>query len=201
MGTVNRSLWSFFLALFLAAQAFAQGGATGAITGTVQDPSGAVVAGADVRIVNQDTGVLTRSLKTDANGVFTATLLPVGTYTVSINSGGFQEAKFTDIAVRVTETTRMNARMAPLKVLEKVGPGSRAERRYHHRHDRGERRSPYHPQPPSLHPELSTTVDPLFRNQFRTERLRLSRPWRRSHPGQWPARRQQQLLDRRNQRH
>src|SRR5579864_4494489 len=120
MRTVNRSLWSFLLAVFLAAEAFAQGGATGAISGTVQDPSGAVVAGADVRIVNQDTGVLTRSLKTDANGLFSATLLPVGTYTVSINSAGFQEAKFTDIAVRVTETTRMNPRMAPLKVLEKV---------------------------------------------------------------------------------
>ncbi len=39
------------LALF--GQMFAQGGATGAITGTVLDPSGAVVAGAEVRIVNQ----------------------------------------------------------------------------------------------------------------------------------------------------
>src|SRR2546430_7724083 len=43
------------LVLLLAAawQALAQGGATGAITGTVQDASGAVVVGADVRIINQ----------------------------------------------------------------------------------------------------------------------------------------------------
>src|SRR5207253_10755883 len=33
---------------------------------------------------------------------------------------GFQEGKFADIAVRVTETTRMNVRVAPLQVLEKV---------------------------------------------------------------------------------
>jgi hypothetical protein len=36
--------------LFSASSLFAQGGATGAITGTVQDASGAVVAGAKVKI-------------------------------------------------------------------------------------------------------------------------------------------------------
>src|SRR5438309_2395938 len=106
--------------LALLGQMFAQGGATGAITGTVQDPSGAVVAGAEVRIVNQDTGVLTRTTKTDGNGSFTATLLPVGTYTLSVTSPGFQEAKFTDIAVRITETTRMEAKLRPVAVQEKI---------------------------------------------------------------------------------
>src|SRR5438552_1985858 len=106
--------------LVLLGQMFAQGGATGAITGTVQDPSGAVVAGAEVRIVNQDTGVLTRTTKTDGNGSFTATLLPVGTYTLSVTSPGFQEAKFTDIAVRITETTRMEAKLRPVAVQEKI---------------------------------------------------------------------------------
>jgi hypothetical protein len=120
MSSFARSLLWILLALSLAGQAFSQGGATGAITGTVLDPSGAVVAGAELRMLNQDTGVLTRSTKTDSTGGFTATLLPVGTYTVSVNSAGFQEAKFPDIAVRVTETTRMTAKLAPLKVLEKL---------------------------------------------------------------------------------
>src|SRR5437773_302911 len=106
--------------LVLLGQMFAQGGATGAITGTVLDPSGAVVANADVRIVNQGTGFIARTTKTDANGSFTATLLPVGTYTVNVTSAGFQEAKFPDIAVRVTETTRMEARLRPLAVQEKI---------------------------------------------------------------------------------
>jgi hypothetical protein len=108
------------LVLLVAAQLFAQGGATGAITGTVQDPSGAYVANADVKLVNQDTGIVTRVTKTDANGSFTAALMPVGTYTLTVSSPGFQEAKFKDIAVRVTETTRMTAKVAPLKVMEKV---------------------------------------------------------------------------------
>ena len=77
------------MVLGLAVQGFSQGGATGAITGTVQDPSGAVVANADVQLTNQDTGVLERSLKTGPDGSFTAQLLPVGTYTVSVQAPGF----------------------------------------------------------------------------------------------------------------
>ena len=114
----------FFLAIVvlgaLGSQLFAQGGATGAITGSVIDSSGAYVANADIRIVNQDTGVVVRTTKTDANGSFTVPLLPVATYTVIVASSGFQEAKFTDIVVRITETTRMTAKVAPLKVMEKV---------------------------------------------------------------------------------
>src|SRR5438876_907311 len=108
------------LVLTLIGHALGQGGATGAITGTVEDPSGAVLAGADVRILNQDTGALSRTLKTDANGSFTATLLPVGSYTVSVTSSGFREGKFPDIAVRVTETTRMTVNLRPSSVQEKV---------------------------------------------------------------------------------
>src|SRR5690242_18235833 len=98
------------LAFGLAAQSLAQGGATGAIAGTVQDPSGAFVANAEVRITNQDTGVLERTVQTAADGTFAVTLMPVGTYTVTIKSAGFAEQKYADITVRVTETTRMIAK-------------------------------------------------------------------------------------------
>src|SRR5437879_11678075 len=114
------SVLVWVLALFSASLALAQGGATGAITGTVQDSTGAVVANAEVRIVNQDTGAVARTTKTDANGSFTAPLLPVGTYTVAVTSPGFQEGKSADIAVRVTETTRINLRAAPLKALQNI---------------------------------------------------------------------------------
>ena len=112
--------WLTFTVICLLAQAFGQGGATGAITGTVQDQSGAVVANADVRIVNQDTGEVVRATKTDATGSFTVTLLPASTYAVNISSAGFQEGKFSDIVVRVTETTRISTRLRPMQVLEKV---------------------------------------------------------------------------------
>src|SRR5947208_11749330 len=87
MPSVASKLFLIALAvLVLLGQMFAQGGATGAITGTVQDPSGAVVAGAEVRIVNQDRGVLTRRTKTDGNGSFNATLRPVGPDNLSVTT-------------------------------------------------------------------------------------------------------------------
>ena len=76
--SISRLLWVILAGLIWAGQVLAQGGATGAISGTVLDPSGAVVAGAEVRILNQDTGALTRTTRTDGNGSFIATLLPVG---------------------------------------------------------------------------------------------------------------------------
>jgi len=106
--------------LLLLPQLFAQGGATGAIAGTVEDPTGAVVAGANVQIVNQDMGIVARSVKTDANGFFSAQLLPAGNYTLNVSYPGFQDGKFENIAVRITETTRMTARLVPPKVVEKV---------------------------------------------------------------------------------
>jgi len=106
--------------LALGAAALGQGGATGAITGTVQDPSGAFVANATVRITNQDTAVIERSVTTGPDGAFTAPLMPVGTYSVSIHAEGFAEAKITNVAVRVTETTRMTAKLTTKSVQQKI---------------------------------------------------------------------------------
>jgi hypothetical protein len=116
----GKLFWISLAGVICTAQARAQGGATGAISGTVLDPSGAVVTSAEIHIVNQDTGALTRTTATDANGSFTATLLPVANYTVNVASPGFQEGKFVNVAVRVTETTRMEAKLRPLAVQEKV---------------------------------------------------------------------------------
>ena len=109
-----------FIVLALTVQTFGQGGATGAISGTVQDPSGAVIANAQVRITNQDTNVLERTVTSGADGAFTAPLLPVGTYAVSIRSTGFAEGNFTSIVVRVTEITRMTAKLSTKSVQQKI---------------------------------------------------------------------------------
>src|SRR5579871_1637593 len=115
-----RVVFLSFVAMALSLAAFGQGGATGAITGTVQDPSGAFVGNADVRITNQDTNVLERSVKTGTDGTFTAPLLPVGTYRVSIQAAGFTEGKFADVVVRVTETTRMIAKLTTQSVQQTI---------------------------------------------------------------------------------
>jgi hypothetical protein len=115
-----RLIWITLLAAAFVTQSFAQGGATGAITGTIQDPSGAVVANAEVRITNQETGELERSVKSGTDGSFTAPLLPAGVYTVTVHGTGFADSTFRDIAVRVTETTRLIAKLKPQAVQQQV---------------------------------------------------------------------------------
>ena len=98
--------------------AFAQGGATGAISGTVQDQSSAVVPKAKVEITGMAGTV--RTLESDASGDFTAPLLPVGTYTVTISATGFAETRLTSVEVRVTETTRLTAVIQPQTIATQV---------------------------------------------------------------------------------
>jgi hypothetical protein len=116
----SKSICTIFLVGILAGLAFAQGGATGAITGTIQDPSGAVVANAQVRITNQETGQLERTVNSGSDGLFTAELLPAANYTVSVHAPGFGDSAFKDIAVRVTETTRLICKLKPQAVQQQV---------------------------------------------------------------------------------
>ncbi len=67
-----------------AAIAFAQSGA-GSIQGTVTDPTGAVIPGARVHVVNKATGVAMDS-KTNNVGFYQVPGLNTGTYAVSITA-------------------------------------------------------------------------------------------------------------------
>ena len=63
----------------------------GSISGSAIDPQGAVVAGAQVKAKNIETGVVTTTT-TDNSGLFRLNLLPVGTYTVEVSNQGFKTA-------------------------------------------------------------------------------------------------------------
>lgn len=119
------ALGVFFL--LLPTLTFGQGGATGAISGTVQDTSGAVIAGAKVRIISDATHEIVRDTLTDSTGLFTATLLPVGTYTVEVSAPGFASTKFDNVAVNITETTRMTAALKVTSVSETVEVSAEVE--------------------------------------------------------------------------
>jgi len=115
------------LSLCFGSLAFAQGGATGAINGVVQDASGAVIANAKVSVTSEATGEVLRQTKIDTSGLFTATLLPVGAYTVEVNAAGFPVTKFPGVVVRITETTRMTAVVKTSVVKEVVEVQAQAE--------------------------------------------------------------------------
>jgi len=111
----------------LAGMVFAQGGATGAIGGVVQDATGAVIANAKVSIKNEATSEVLRQVASDSSGLFEATLLPVGTYTVEVDARGFPVTKFPGVVVRITETTRMTAVVKVSSVKEVVEVQSQVE--------------------------------------------------------------------------
>jgi len=89
------------------------------ITGSVVDPSGAMVSGAEVAIVSEDTGIVT-SVKTGESGSFTAPYLEAGRYSVTINKVGFAAYKKTEIAVGTAETVRVNAQLRTGAITETV---------------------------------------------------------------------------------
>ena len=104
----------------LAEFVLAQGGATGAINGAVKDVSGGVLVGARVDVISEATGAVVRQLTTNSSGLFAAPLLPVGTYALEISAAGFATTKFPGIAVRITETTSLDAVLKPSAVKEVV---------------------------------------------------------------------------------
>ena len=61
---------------------------TGSIEGVVSDPSGRLVAGAPVTVVNTDTN-FTRKLTTDGEGRFRAVQIPLGGYKVTVTAPSF----------------------------------------------------------------------------------------------------------------
>jgi hypothetical protein len=64
--------------------------ATGTVSGRVVDPSGAAVAGADVRLINQETKD-TRRLLTGAEGDFVFADVHPGTFTITVVATGFKQ--------------------------------------------------------------------------------------------------------------
>ena len=84
------------------------------------DTSGGTIADAEVQIIDTRTESVARKLPTNTDGIFVATLLPPGNYSVVVNKTGFAEAKAEDIEVRVTETTRVTIALKPGTVSEKV---------------------------------------------------------------------------------
>ena len=62
---------------------------TGAISGTVTDSTGAVLPGANIVILNEDTGI-SRTVEADAAGRYSATTLSLGNYRVTASLAGFQ---------------------------------------------------------------------------------------------------------------
>ncbi len=88
------------LFLFSSHAAAQSAAATGRLEGTVTDSSDAAVAGADITVRNQNTGVTT-TVQSTPEGDFTVLYLEPGTYEVSIQKAGFGKRVLKDINITV----------------------------------------------------------------------------------------------------
>lgn len=91
----------------------------GAILGTVSDSSGAVVPGAKVRVVNEDTG-LARETKTFEDGSYYVAELTIGLYSVTVEMAGFQTSVTRNVRVDVAVERRVDVTLQAGDVAQRV---------------------------------------------------------------------------------
>jgi hypothetical protein len=103
---MRRKSLLMLLVLLIPASLFAQV-SRGTILGTVKDPSGAVIPGVSVTVINEDTG-FNRALISDETGSYTADLLPVGKYRVEAELVGFRKEIRTGLELHVDQKARVD---------------------------------------------------------------------------------------------
>jgi len=104
--------------MFIAPSVRAQS-ATGTILGNVKDESGTIVPGATVTATNVDTQ-LSRTAVTDAEGHYSLTLLPLGSYKVEVTLSGFKNFVQTGIVLDLGRNARVDATLGPGAVQETI---------------------------------------------------------------------------------
>jgi hypothetical protein len=98
------------LAAFISVSAWAQT-QLATVSGTITDPSGAVVLGVSITIVNQGTG-LKRSTPTDTAGEYRFAGLPTGKYSLRIEKTGFQSQIRQGIELTSAAEVTINSQLA-----------------------------------------------------------------------------------------
>ena len=102
------------LALPLAAQS-----PNGTINGRVVDPSNGVIAGADILVINDATGVK-YSGKTNDDGIYVVPNLPPGPYRLQVSKVGFKTLIKPDIVLNIQDALSINFTLPVGAVFETV---------------------------------------------------------------------------------
>ena len=78
---------------------------SGTLLGTVQDPSGAAIRGANVTATNLQTG-LSRSVLSGEDGGYIINLLPVGDYSIRVEFSGFKTDERSVVNLQINSKAR-----------------------------------------------------------------------------------------------
>lgn len=123
-----RAAGSFFLAAallcFMAPALHAQYNAS--LRGTVTDPSGAIVPGATVTLLNNDTGI-SQTATTDASGIYTFNALPPAHFTLSVEQAGFKKKTIAQVQLIPEQQNTVNVQLEVGASQETVTVSAAAE--------------------------------------------------------------------------
>jgi hypothetical protein len=89
----------------------AQVNATASFSGRVTDPSGAVIAGATVKVTEQTTGIIV-TRQTSSDGSYTIPLLKPGTYSIEVTATGFTLAAMKDITLQIQQVVQEDFKLS-----------------------------------------------------------------------------------------
>jgi len=121
------SLGALFAFLLLLPGTLCAQGYFGTVSGELTDPSGAVVAGAKVVLIDQAKG-FTFTSTSDSAGRYLFTSVPPGLYTASVEVPGFEKQLRTNIKVNVSENATADMRLKVATTSQTVEVEAQAQR-------------------------------------------------------------------------
>ena len=92
---------------------------TASIVGTVTDPSGAPIKGAEVKATDAERGTVWTA-QTNDTGSYNLLRLPIGSYGVKVTAPGFDTAVRPPFALLLNQIARVNVQMKVGKISETV---------------------------------------------------------------------------------
>lgn len=110
-------LLAALIASTVASVAFAQQSAQ--VTGLITDTSGALVQGAQITAINDDTGIRTTTASNEA-GTYTIPSIPPGSYRVEVTKTGFRTTSRGGITLAVAQAVQLNLQLEVGAVSETV---------------------------------------------------------------------------------
>src|SRR6266700_3654879 len=92
---------------------------TASIVGTVTDPSGAPINGADVAATDADRGTVWTAKSNEA-GAYSILRVPIGNYSVKVTAPGFQTTNRAAFTLVLNQTARVDVQMKVGNINETV---------------------------------------------------------------------------------
>ncbi|HEV3039189.1 MAG TPA: carboxypeptidase regulatory-like domain-containing protein [Candidatus Angelobacter sp.] len=123
----TKAFFLLLICLLVASEGLLWAGTTGSISGTVKDPSGALVVGAAVQLLNPAQGIQ-KTIETDSNGSYSFPSLPVGRYDLQIQAQGFKIEKRTGLIIDADSALRVDTILQIASQTEEVNVSATAIR-------------------------------------------------------------------------